>query len=69
MTRPSAPRSNASRLFDPPSLDDLDCLPDPLGRFGPVDYPLRPDADPQGWEEMRAGWPRRIRPDDWGQDD
>jgi len=55
--RPSAPSGGSRRLFDPPSLDDLDYLPDPLGRLGMGSYEDKPQrfADP-GWEEARADW-------------
>lgn len=58
MTRSIPPRRSVHRpLFDPPSLDDLDYLPDPLGRLGMGDYVERPEvADPQGWEDARADW-------------
>jgi hypothetical protein len=56
MTRSSTPRSSSS-LFDPPSLDDLEYLPDPLGRLGFGSYEEKPDAnDPQDWENARADW-------------
>lgn len=66
MTRSVLPRRSprplsASRLLEPPSLDDLDYLPDPLGdRFGLGGYGERSEvADASGWEETQAGWLRR----------
>lgn len=46
------------RLFDPPSQDDLDYLPDPLGRLGMGSYVERAESsepDP-GWEGLRSDW-------------
>lgn len=46
------------RLFDPPSQDDLEYLPDPLGRLGMGSYVERADSgepDP-GWEAARGEW-------------
>lgn len=55
MTRSIPPRRSANHLlFDPPSLDDLDYLPDPLGRPGMDFYEEKPKAaDIRGWDEPR----------------
>ncbi|MFC3675124.1 hypothetical protein [Ferrovibrio xuzhouensis] len=55
MIRSVPPRQPAScPPFDPPSLDDLDYLPDPLGRPGTGFYEQKPKAaDIRGWEEPR----------------
>lgn len=46
------------RLFDPPSQDDLEYLPDPMGRLGMGSYVERAasgEPDP-GWEAARGEW-------------
>lgn len=45
------------RLFDPPSQDDLEYLPDPMGRLDMGSYVEKPETMPEpGWETARADW-------------
>lgn len=45
------------RLFDPPSQDDLEYLPDPLGRLDMGSYAERPSDIPDpGWDAARGDW-------------
>lgn len=45
------------RLFDPPSQDDLEYLPDPLGRLDMGSYVERPSDIPDpGWDTARGDW-------------
>lgn len=45
------------RLFDPPSQDDLEYLPDPLGRLDMGSYVEKPaDIPDPGWDEVRGDW-------------
>lgn len=49
--------ANYQRLFDPPSQDDLEYLPDPLGRLDMGSYVEKPDDFPDpGWDEVRGDW-------------
>ena len=75
MTKPVLPRlapphsvplrAASRRLCDPPSLDDLDDLPDPLGRPGMGYYALRPEVGGDfGCREASSGWRGRGESDD-----
>lgn len=45
------------RLFDPPSQDDLEYLPDPLGRLDMGSYVEKPADIPEpGWDAARGDW-------------
>ncbi|MFN4276780.1 MAG: peptidoglycan-binding protein [Ferrovibrio sp.] len=45
------------RLFDPPSQDDLEYLPDPLGRLDMGSYVEKPaDIPDPGWDAARGDW-------------
>jgi hypothetical protein len=45
------------RLFDPPSQDDLEYLPDPMGRLNMGSYVEKTEAMPEpGWETARTDW-------------
>ncbi|MCW0236137.1 MAG: BPSL0067 family protein [Ferrovibrio sp.] len=45
------------RLFGPPSQDDLEYLPDPMGRLDMGAYVEKPEASPDpGWEAARNDW-------------
>lgn len=45
------------RLFDPPSQDDLEYLPDPMGRLDMGSYVEKAEEFPDpGWEAARGDW-------------
>jgi peptidoglycan hydrolase-like protein with peptidoglycan-binding domain len=47
------------RLFAPPRQDDLDYLPDPMGRLDMGTYVEKPETSPDpGWEAARGDWMR-----------
>jgi hypothetical protein len=49
--------ANYQHLFDPPSQDDLEYLPDPLGRLEMGSYVEKPaDIPDPGWEVARGDW-------------
>lgn len=49
--------ANYQHLFDPPSQDDLEYLPDPLGRLEMGSYVEKPaDIPDPGWDVARGDW-------------
>ncbi|WP_341896406.1 peptidoglycan-binding protein [Ferrovibrio terrae] len=47
------------RLFAPPRQDDLEYLPDPMGRLDMGTYVEKPETSPDpGWEAARGDWMR-----------